>query len=625
MGKFVKKAGKFVLSAVTIAAGFAFHIPQLVKIGIGLAVTQVIGLFRKGRSSEGFGENLKPRKDSVAPRPLVYGESATGGVILYQEGFGDDNSTLSTIIALAGHEITSLEKFYWDKDEVNFTSNNANGEFHDLMFLYEHLGGDDQTADSDLVANSTKWTSEHRLRGIAYVHLKLIYDKEKLSSGFLETRFIVKGRKIYDPRKDSTNGGSGAHRLEDSATWEWSDNPVLCTVDYLRGIKVGGTLIAGMGIPDSRIDWDNIIAEANICDESVSLKAGGSEKRYTCNGYLRPGSSHRNNLEWLTSSMAGTVVFQAGMWRVYTGSPRVAQMSRDVDQVVGGIRLKAKKGISEKVNSVRGTYLEKGANYDIKDYPPRQNVTYIEEDGGLELWDDLDLPMTTSGATAQRIAKIHLERARREKQLDLTFFPTALQDQAMDTLSFSYSPFNIASQKFLIVDWSLRFERGENGNIGFLVNETLAEEDDQIYAWTAATDEFTIPATGQSKAKRRINDQRALPAVNVAGGFVSVSSNPLSAVDAGPAARIDVAQHDRHFGFGTVTYNAGSIAGLGFSTLYYVYLDDPNLIGGTVSYVATTAKTDVTDSDSRIFIGQITTPADGAGSTGGSGGGGILD
>lgn len=119
-------------------------------------------------------------------------------------------------------------------------------------------------------------------------------------------------------------------------------------------------------------------------------------------------------------------------------------------------------------------------------------------------------------------------------------------------------------------------------------------------------------------------NQRALPPVNVARGVVSVSENPLSAIDAGSSARIDNAQHDKHFGFGTFTYNSGSITSLNFSTKYFVYTDDPNLEGGAVTYFATTTKTEVTDSNSRIYIGEVTTPADGGSSSSGAGGGGLL-
>lgn len=623
MGKIVKKAAGFLLAAAVIAVGVITQNPALLRLGIGLAVTQVVGLFRKNSSNIGFGENLKLRKDSIAPRQIVYGKFAEAGVVLYQEGFGSNNETLSTIIAIAGHEIESIETIKWGEDVVTFSANNAVGNFHDLLFMYEHLGSDDQTADANLVSLSSKWTNDHRLRGIAYVHLKMIFDAEKMANGFLNPLFIFKGRKIYDPRKDSTNGGSGAHRLNNEATWEWSDNSALCVVDYLLGIKINGTLIAGLGVPDSRIDWPNIIAEANICDESVSLKAGGSEKRYTCNGIIDPRQTHRANLEVLTSTMAGTVVFQAGVWRLFAGAPRTAMKSRNTDHIVGGLSLKAKKGISERLNSVKGLYQDEATDFSRKDYPPQQNDTYITEDNNLEHWQDLNLPMTTSGTMAQRIAKISLERGRREKQLDLTFFPIALQDQAMDALTFTHAPFNLSNQKFLIADWSLKFDKDQHGNIGFLVHEVLIEEDDAIYAWTPLTDEIDIPATDVAPGQNRIADQRSLPPVNVGGGIVSVSENPLSAVDAGSTARIDIAQHDKHYGFGTVTYNSGSISSLSFDTQYYVYADDPNLEGGSVTYLATTTITNVTDSNSRIYVGEITTPTDGGSSSSGSGGGGI--
>ncbi len=624
MGKIIKKAAGFILAAATIAVGVITGNPYLIQLGIGMAITQVVGLFRKNPGEHGFGDNLKLRKDPVAPRQIVYGKAAEAGVILYQEGFGANNETLSTIIALAGHEIEGIAKFKWGEDEITFSGNNAVGDLHDHMFLYEHLGGENQAADTELVSLSSKWTTEHRLRGIAYVHLKLIYDPEKLPNGFLDPLFIFKGRKLYDPRKDSTNGGSGAHRLDNEATWEWSDNPILCIVDYLKGIKINGTIIAGMGISGTRIDWPNIIAEANVCDESVSLKGGGSEKRYTCNGIIRPDLSHRQNLEILSSAMAGTVVFQAGVWRVFAGAPRAAVKTRSTDHVVGGIALKAKKGISERVNSVKGIYLDEATDFQRKDYPPQQSNSYITEDNNLELWQDLDLPMTTSGTMAQRIAKITLERARREKQLDLTFFPIALQDQAMDALTFSHEPFNISNQKFLVADWSLKFEKDTTGNFGFLIHEVLIEEDDNIYAWIPANDELDIPATDKAPGQKKINDQRSLPPVNVAGAIVSVSPNPLSAVDAGASARVDVAQHDRHYGFGTVTYNSGSITSLSFDTQYYIFADDPGFFGGSVSYLATTNKTDVTDSNSRIYIGEIITPSDGGSGTSGTGGGGLL-
>ncbi len=82
----------------------------------------------------------------------------------------------------------------------------------------------------------------------------------------------------YDWRQDSTAGGSGSQRRNTPSTWGPSANPVVWLV-HLEWYRW-------------RMDWDrciapvlaNLTAQANICDEAVALKAGGTEPRYTFAG-----------------------------------------------------------------------------------------------------------------------------------------------------------------------------------------------------------------------------------------------------------------------------------------------------------------------------------------------------
>ncbi|WKD48413.1 hypothetical protein [Microbulbifer spongiae] len=71
-----------------------------------------------------------------------------------------------------------------------------------------------------------------------------------------------------------------------------------------------------------------------------------------------------------------------------------------------------------------------------------------------------------------------------------------------------------------------------------------------------------------------VQDQRNLPLIQSVIASLPTSS-ALSAVDAGSTARINIAAHNVQFGFGTISYNSGSISGLSFSRKYYVYCDDP--------------------------------------------------
>lgn len=120
----------------------------------------------------------------------------------------------------------------------------------------------------------------------------------------------------------------------------------------------------------------------------------------------------------------------------------------------------------------------------------------------------------------------------------------------------------------------------------------------------------------------RASSQRMLPLLNAGGKLSTQSAQPLTATDAGADASIAIASHNVQFGFGSVAYNSGSITGLSFSTKYYVYANDPTYAGGAVTYLATTNANIPTSGDGFYYVGSVTTPANGAGDTGGGYGGG---
>lgn len=105
----------------------------------------------------------------------------------------------------------------------------------------------------------------------------------------------------------------------------------------------------------------------------------------------------------------------------------------------------------------------------------------------------------------------------------------------------------------------------------------------------------------------RAEDQRFLPQVS-AGNVLSLQNiNPLVASADATTATISIDAHTVQYGFGTVSYNSGTITGLLPNTNYFVYADDPDYEGGAVTYLATTNRTNVTAGNGRYFVGAITT------------------
>lgn len=107
----------------------------------------------------------------------------------------------------------------------------------------------------------------------------------------------------------------------------------------------------------------------------------------------------------------------------------------------------------------------------------------------------------------------------------------------------------------------------------------------------------------------RAQDQRFLPTTAVLSVSSLQDSNPVTATSGASTATINVASHHVVADFGTIAYNSGALTGLTLDTAYYVYAQDPDLVGGAVSYLASTTRTNTVNTTGRYFVGSVTTPS----------------
>ena len=98
-------------------------------------------------------------------------------------------------------------------------------------------------------------------------------------------------------------------------------------------------------------------------------------------------------------------------------------------------------------------------------------------------------------------------------------------------------------------------------------------------------------------------------------------STILSATDAGDdTITITIVDHDRVYGDGTtVSVTGGTLTGLLPATRYYVFYDDPDWEGGTVTYETCDCPEMGGQGNGQHAVGDIITPAIGGATTGGGG------
>lgn len=474
-------------TAVTVGLNAAFWTAFGTAFIKQLAVVAISGLLSKSKGKQQSQptyqaearDRLQVIRSSVETRRIIYGQALVSGPLVYAETTGPQSQYLSLVIALAGHEVEEIGDIYFNDELVGTLSGSGGGlvttgRFADYAFINKHLGGADQVADSQLISDSAgNWTTSHRLRGIAYLYVRLTYSPDVFPNGIPNIKAVVKGKKIYDPR------------LGSPTTAAWSDNWALCVRDYL-------TSSYGLGCSDAEIDDDAIIAAANISDEMVATVSGSpslDQKRYTCNGTVNLADKPLDIMQGLLSAGAGACVYAQGQYRVLAGAYSTPSVDLDESDLRGGIQVQPRRPRRELYNGVRGTFSDASRYWQPTDFPPVTNSTYESQDGGQQILRDIELPYTTEVIRAQRIAKIHLEKSRQGITVVMPCKYTAFKVRVWDTVRLSIERLGWVNKVFLVTGW--RFS--EAGGIDL----ELQEEASSVYDWAGgdATQVDTAPDT----------------------------------------------------------------------------------------------------------------------------------
>ena len=306
----------------------------------------------------------------------------------------------------------------------------------------KYYGSNYQDADTQMVAEAPGiWTGAHRGLGIAYLHVRFEKNDDLFPSGPPNVSVLVKGRKVFDPRTNSTY---------------WTDNAALCVRDYLTARDYSALNEPyGFGIAEDRIDDASVIAAANLCDEAVLLKDGSAQKRYTCNGVVDTATGRLDNLSQLLTSCAGAVVEVQDRFRVHAAgwSAPVGHITPDL--LAGPVRARTRTPRKDLFNTVKGVFVSPAKGWQPTDFPPVTNPLYQAQDGGEVLAKDVELPFTIDAEAAQRIGRILLEKNRQGITHDVTVNHACIGLSVWDVVLVTNPYFGWAGKPFRIAEWSM--------------------------------------------------------------------------------------------------------------------------------------------------------------------------
>lgn len=452
---------------------------------------------KPGKSGAGSGMEISVI-DSTADGRIIYGTVRTGGINVIPALTANnpanvnavDGAILHQVLALAVHECASFGDVYFDDDvvaaaditAVTGTSGdgkvNGTTKYKNAAWVRRYVGNTTQTVDFLLnAAFPTSITAAFKGRGVCYAANSFDWGKGKVyTAGLPSLSYVVSGKKCYDPRLDASPGAAPTNPAFAALT----SNPALIWADF----KVN--TVYGQKADPLDVDWDTVVAAANVCDAAVAVPTASTEPRYTFNGLLSTGTDTADNEKDIIDAMMGKIAFN-GKWRIFAGAWRAAEfaVAREDWVSISGIQATAGRN-DDRFNGVVVYHVDAARKWQRVEAYRRFNDTYKSSDGGERIWIEMDQPYSLTDSEAQRKGEFLLRQSRNGIRLSGTLPPRFMKVRTWDNLALTFEDLGWVSKTFTVSSATPRADGA--------IDVVLVEEQDTD--WTDLLEaEYNSPST----------------------------------------------------------------------------------------------------------------------------------
>lgn len=437
------------ISAASAAIGIAGRLAIWVAV---TAIQQARARKARDKARNAPIETAYTSTGGVAPLSFIVGTYATAGHMeappMVHGPAERPRSMLNYVVSVSDVPGCELVRMWIDGKE--WTANSAEGEYYGQVGAGRWYGkawlrwknGYQTVADDMLVAKygtdpERPWLGDMVGHGVCHGVLTFRYDRDEFQS-LPQVLFEVTGIALYDPRRDSTVGGSGAHRWGNRATYQGSANPMVIAYNVARGIEIEGAGVwgGGYGADDLPLAW--WFAAMNECDVLVGNGAGGTEPQYRMGLEVRVDSDPADLLAECAVSCNGRYVEQGGILKPRVGGPGLPVMAiSDGDIMVTAAQEdRPFPGYDQIYNAVSASYPEPSQKWAAREGVVI-NDSAAEAEDGEQLVADLQYPAVPYQGQVWRLAAAALKDGRRFRAYSGVLPPDALSLEPLDAVAFT--------------------------------------------------------------------------------------------------------------------------------------------------------------------------------------------
>lgn len=438
------------------AAIAAFAATPIGNIVISALVSMAVGaIFGSGKKKAASGAArvrsvMVNKNSSSEPIPVVYGRRRIGGTRVFvgtSNGSGSSGTnTLNMALVLCEGQMGDLKKIYFN-DEVVFDgtvthgntvtdSNDVSSNKYEGTFEIQYMDGrDDQTVSTTLQNSigSSTWTSNHRLRGVAYLGIKLTADADKYSGGVPIITAELDGKKITSTA-DFSSTVDGADQ-----------NPVDVLNDYLRNTRYG------KGLTAADIDTTSFIsARAHIVAAS---------NFYKINGALQTDIPLFENIASILDASNLLLIYVNGRYVVKNKKQsESATYTITKDNIIGAMQVDMPTKKNKK-NKITITYPDASTDYNYNDnIVVVDSDTFLAADNNVVLESRAELDLVTSSSLATSLATYKMNLSRNTQTVSFKTAHTNLPIECGDIIAITNSDFGFSSKLFRVIQMEITTE-----------------------------------------------------------------------------------------------------------------------------------------------------------------------
>ena len=503
-------------TAIIAIAGTATLKAAVIKIGLQVAVAAGLSAFQRRKPRNELtslqavqGQNITVEGGSE-PAVAIYGETCIGGVTAYSNS-REVTDGIYELTVCTGHAYREggnegFTGFYLNDAFLEYPGEFASDGGPNKVFpstepnwslvlpstnpgagvpplpaarVLVRTGAEGETAPADFVRDFPEIDERYIGKDVTWSYWRFrlsTVSNDLFNGGPPNIRAVIKGAKVYDPRKDDTRTsekdgfiGTGMHRFDDPATWEWSDNPSLCTADYMTQF---------MGLGEDRIDWGAFATAATACGQPVAIPAG-AEARWRVDVVLSLFERHEANLQAIIDSCDGSLTRRNGKWALDVGGAEPASITVGLEDLVGRVAWHSNQPASQRTNVVGGQYRSRNHDWQDIDIPDRRSA-FAQARDGRAIREDLALPGVSRGTQAQRLAERRLRQQDGQQRLELPMTWRGFQLQVGTRFNVDL-PIFPSPKKFRVEEMSIGGDQSP-------IIVTAVEEEDAIWTDMAANE-----------------------------------------------------------------------------------------------------------------------------------------